>query len=455
MNAIAYRASSLREAIQRVQRELGPDAVILRTREVQPDEPGAPRYFEVVATKQLEPLPADRPRDDAGQHPASEGDGTAEPTPPLDPQAAVAGGRHVRRDLHDLQSEIGSLRELLGELGSLATAPEDLRNDIAVLAQTVRISQHRSGPTEPLAQPLVQAGVEPAIARAIAARARGRKTHSGHGVSGDDLAAELARSIRSTEPLWGRRERTLAALVGSSGVGKTTVVAKIAAEAHFVHRRRVGLVSASPRAAASEHVLRSYAEAFDVPWCAARSGRELERALRRLSRCDLVLVDTPATSPWSDEAHDLLDTLLSGTGVERHMVMPATWSPDALRDMLRAFERGGLSSLVLTRLDEVAALGPLVTATWNCPHPLSHTASGEDVPGGIWAASGKLFARQILRYDAMDADLRGHDHDHDRDQARFGHHPTAESRGLRGMGPAPADMPRIARRAVAEPPLPG
>lgn len=434
MTAIAFRAPSLREAVQRVQRELGANAIILRTREVRPDTPGAAKYFEVIATASLDVRPADLPlralassseqsAPQAETHPPAaplgvspsgvDSGGSSSPlsatrqphTTTADSAASdganahhlIEGGGEAKSEMASLRQDVEALRELLVALGGVATAPEELRNDLAVLAQTVRIAQHRSGPSEPLAQPLVQSGIEPAIARAIAARARGRS--GGAAVSGDELAAELARTIRTTEPLWGRPERTLAALVGPSGSGKTTAAAKLAAEAQFVYRRRVGLISAGPKGNASGRVLQAYAEAFDVPWAEARSAREVEQALQAMRRCDLVVVDTPAANPWCDDSHDLLDTLLGGTGVERHVVLPATWDPSALRNMLRTFERSGLASLIASRLDEAQLLGPIVTATWNCPHPLSHVISGDEVPGGILAACGKSLARQVMKYD--------------------------------------------------------
>lgn len=446
MSQQVFQAATLREAIQLVQRALGPDAVILRTREV---AEGHGRSFEVVARGPAQtaaappsgaaaaakvpsapaaasptPWPPEAAATevtqahfpDASGFPSSAAQASpsaamsepsAEPpseesAPPPVSDERLEGGAAARRQLTSLRGELDELRSLAHDLNAAITAPEELRNDVAVLAQSLRVARRRGLPDEPLAVPLIRAGVDAPIARAIVARARARVAASdgASSLTPATLEAELARCFRTTEPLWARSERTVAALIGPAGAGKTTAVAKIAAESAFVHRKRVALVSTAARHTTSFAALRAYGEAFEIPVLRATDAVELLRVLQDLSQCDLVLVDTEGTNPWNPSAHDALDARLDGSGVERHVVAPATWRSDALRDLMRAYERGGISSLIISRTDEARSLGAVITATWNCPHPLSHVGSSDEVPGGIVPACGRSIARAVLRSDS-------------------------------------------------------
>jgi flagellar biosynthesis protein FlhF len=411
MQKIFY-ASSLREAIQQIHRELGPDATIIRTREVRDAGGDGRRAFEVTASGRQSEVPGPPPPSvtPAAEFPPA----TTEAPPPAQsweseapaalpslPDTQVAGGALLRAQLREVEEETSRVRAVVAHLGTLATAPEALRNDVALLGESVRLAHHRGAPADPLAQPLLAAGVEPTLARTIAARTRSRLGAAGANAGATELASELARCFRIGEPLWGRPERTVAALVGPSASGKTTVCAKLGAEAAYVYRRSVALVSVAPQSSGSYAALRAYAEALGLPFAHANGAPELERCLQRLADVDLVLVDTPPTNPWCENDCDLLEARLGTVGVERHLVLPPTWRAADLRDMLRCFERSGIASIILSRLDETRTYGPLVTATWNSSHPLSHFASGDEVPGGILAACAKTLARQVLGLDAF------------------------------------------------------
>lgn len=189
-----------------------------------------------------------------------------------------------------------------------------------------------------------------------------------------------------------------AAFIGSTGVGKTTTIAKLAAAIALRARRRVELITLDTYRIAAVQQLRTYAEIISAGCHVARSVDELDSLLRRFARQATVLIDTTGRSP-----HDLADQIefadyLRGQrSVLKALVLPATNHPDEAQLALNKFSLYGVNRLVLTKLDETVQPGAAVNVAVTAGLPLLYLCAGQRVPEDLERATPASFAQRVMR----------------------------------------------------------
>jgi flagellar biosynthesis protein FlhF len=184
------------------------------------------------------------------------------------------------------------------------------------------------------------------------------------------------------------------ALVGATGVGKTTTVAKLAAAAALVEKRSVALLCLDHyRIGASEQLAR-YADLIGVPMECAADTRGLERALKKLGKADVVLVDTAGRSPRdTSDLQGLADMLRSaGEPVEVSMCVTSSMREAELCAALTRHAVLTPTRLVVTKIDEAIHCGGIIAAQVHSGLPLSHFTTGQRVPEDIEVASAETLA---------------------------------------------------------------
>ena len=377
MELRTYRAKSLQDALQVVRRELGPDAAVLHTREV---HQGlfrwlAGRQVEVTASAGVN-VPSRLPASAAGEWPAVDVSGL--------PSADQDNYRAKFRD--DLKGQIDDLHSMVEDL--CRKSADQKRNELP------ESLFH-------LFTDLIDAEVSEELARELIERVRGTAAGSEH----DDtvlLKARIARLIEEEIDCCGPiqitpGQRKLVALVGPTGVGKTTTIAKLAANFHLRHRQRVGLITVDTYRIAAVDQLRTYADIIDLPMEVVATPREMRAAVNRLADFDLVLMDTAGRSPRDELRIQELKTMLTEAQPDEvHLVLGSVASAASMRKTAERFAEIGATALVLTKLDEATGLGNLLPLLRCCRLPLSYVTNGQNVPDDIAAADRRRLARIVL-----------------------------------------------------------
>jgi flagellar biosynthesis protein FlhF len=187
------------------------------------------------------------------------------------------------------------------------------------------------------------------------------------------------------------------ALVGPTGVGKTTTIAKLAAMYALKRKVKVALVTTDTFRAGAVEQLKTYANILRVPMETASTKKELAKALEGHADKDIILVDTAGKSSREGGKLDDLDGLLKADpGIERHLCLSATTRDDDLHAIVEQFMSLPVHRILFTKLDESRKLGCLVNVPIRNNLPISYVTNGQRVPEDIEIANGRKLSRMVV-----------------------------------------------------------
>ncbi len=218
--------------------------------------------------------------------------------------------------------------------------------------------------------------------------------HIAQAISVDDAAARFDRTPDG-------RPLTIA-LIGPTGVGKTTTLAKLAAICKLRHNKRVGLITCDTYRIAAVEQLRTYANIIGLPIRVAMSPAEMSSACEALLDFDVVLVDTPGRSQHDSERLEELHALVDAARPHhKDLVISAIADLPVVQRTIERFSHLEPSRVILSKLDEGVHFGTLCNILDRLTIPVSFVTTGQEVPDHIEPASAPRLARLIL--DGSDA----------------------------------------------------
>jgi flagellar biosynthesis protein FlhF len=189
----------------------------------------------------------------------------------------------------------------------------------------------------------------------------------------------------------------IVALVGPTGVGKTTTIAKLAAQYTVSRKAKIALVTIDTFRVGAVEQLKTYSRIMGVPLEVASNPKELEQAIAAHGDKDLILIDTVGRSPRDQETIENLKKMLSlSSPVEIHLCVAATTRERELKDIVRNFGVLPLSRLLFTKLDESNSFGSIINLQIENKLPLSYFTRGQRVPEDIEPATGRKVADLLL-----------------------------------------------------------
>lgn len=197
---------------------------------------------------------------------------------------------------------------------------------------------------------------------------------------------------------------TVVMLVGPTGVGKTTTLAKLAARHRLSDGHSVGLITVDTYRIAAVEQLKTYADLIGIPLRVASSKEEVSESVNHFRESDLVFIDTAGRSPRSREhMKELLEIVEEAKPDELYLVISANASASVMKDTLQRFEDFPVNKLLLTKLDETDRFGSVLSLMNRTQKPLGYLTTGQRVPEDIEVADSKRLTRLILAREVIHA----------------------------------------------------
>ncbi|MFP6584411.1 MAG: flagellar biosynthesis protein FlhF [Candidatus Hydrogenedentota bacterium] len=192
-------------------------------------------------------------------------------------------------------------------------------------------------------------------------------------------------------------QRRVVALIGPTGVGKTTNLAKLAALFSVQERARVAVITADTYRVSATEQLKTYATIIDLDMRIAHDAKGMQSALHEFRNHDLVLIDTAGSSPYNEEQmKDLQGLLESANPDEVHLVLSASTNQEDLKQTVSRYAMMKPSALFFTKLDETCRYGSVFCLAADTGIPLSYCSVGQDVPDDLMLAHSGKIASMVL-----------------------------------------------------------
>ena len=384
-----FTGPDMRHAIKRVREALGPDAVILsnQTNSNGVEVVAAVEYDEsllgtsgMTSSTRIESSDQDVDREDIWND-VRYGRNIPESKPAVAKRRTTDAMTTTNdSSFREMQSEIKSLRGLLlNQMSGLAWGNETRNHPLRAR----------------LLQRLMALGLSPHLAREISEQVR----------ESDDMDQNwrmalglLAHRLPVGNDAILNKQQNIVAVVGATGVGKTTTIAKLAARYILRHGKgRVALVTTDNYRVAAHEQLRSYARIMGAPLRVASDLESLQDVLLAFRDKELVLIDTAGMSQRDMRLNEQFNLLTkSGYDINTYLAMATNSQRGVLSDVVRGFKSVPLAGCILTKVDETISLGGSLAVAIEQDLPVSYVSDGQQVPEDLHPArSHTLVSRAV------------------------------------------------------------
>jgi flagellar biosynthesis protein FlhF len=393
-----YYASDMREVIQQVRAELGPDATILSNRSVDGgvEIVAAADYDESddkAKKSRLASVTEIRPNKNQSAAPTKR-----QENKPVEPElgrkkSVAKTKKHVPEYTVTEPVEDATISKMREEIQSMRETLE-----VQLTNMSWQINSTREPVRIELLRRLMKLGVSSYLARNLADEVMSDKAAN---VTLENAFRTSLQRLSRQIPV--ARDELLEtggffALIGPTGVGKTTTIAKLAARFALRHgSRNVSLITTDQYRVGGHEQLLSYARILDIPVKSAANSEDLQAILNGMSDKHLVLIDTSGLSHKDERIAEQLGVLDNMTQtIKKLLVLSATTHPVGCRETLEAFGGDSLHGCILSKVDESASLGGALSAVIENNLPLTYVTDGQRVPEDIHVARAHtLLSRSV------------------------------------------------------------
>lgn len=405
----SYIVKDMSEAMEKIRRELGPDAVILSNRELKPKgitglfkkpmievmvayepapdkrivpEKSARREEALSAQKSVPPKPYAQPQ--AQQRPQNTGAGTIPPGAARPEENVRAAQFEKILTAREEKAPEGAenLRQLYDQLSEIKGVVSNVAEKISTPEK--KVPQKLSAEVTRIYETLVEHDVHYSVARKIARQTQELSARV------NESPLKVARSLisealgESAAIRLKKYRMNVIMLVGPTGVGKTTTLVKLASLFTIDQNLKVGLVNTDIYRVAAQEQIKTYAEIMDIPLHTLYSPEEMEGALSQLDDRDVVLIDTAGKSMANKEYAKEIEAYASQSGADEVLLtVSASMGFSACKAFLEQFAFLKGAKLVVTKLDEVVSWGNLLNVAYLAQRPIAYVTMGQNVPYDI------------------------------------------------------------------------
>jgi len=432
-----FEAPTMKEALEKIKQDMGPDAFILATKNIQKKGPlgfGERTFLQVTAAiEEEDPTNSlDLTQDEEPEWPGIPEESVKKTTPSPAPATYNAQGnknghsngfdavfnhatkektesKPLRRELSELKDMIRGMSREKDQIQPLKEEINDLKALLFSMAkQSSTINFDTKKPSLIATyHHLRDQGLDDALAGKLVQMAdRKLSTLDKSNIQKikDYIRKLMIQTIKVAPPLdLGEGRTKMMAFIGPTGVGKTTTLAKLAAYSALHLNQKVALVTLDTYRIAAVDQLKTYAKIMDIPVQVALNLHELRQAIQFHQDKSLILIDTAGRSQNNAPGLEELRAFFSHQkDIEIHLVLSATTKDTDLTDIIDKFAPLKPDYLTLTKLDETSNYGGFYKHIIRTRRPVSYLTTGQSVPEDLEFATPELLAGLFMGYPLVE-----------------------------------------------------
>ncbi len=382
MRLKTYIVENVADAIPMIKRDLGADALILNTKKIKTG--GFFGFFqkeklEVIAAVEAKPLtstnPPPVPRNVPAPAKKQEAQPVIEPKPTENPPQEAA----------DLINELKSIKQLMMHVVEEDRLPKVLQ---PLSARMTSQEVEKEIQSEIFAKLIVALDRNPALTEE-------QVYETAH--------AEIIHLIKTHEKVTAVNDPEMVCFIGPTGVGKTTTIAKIAADYMLREEKKVGLITSDTFRIAAVEQLKTYGVILNIPVKVVDTSAGLQQAITELKDCDIILMDTAGRNYQQKQYIEDLERLLPKEAkIQINLVLSLTSKFEDMKKIIENFNTIKMDQLVLTKKDETSSTGAILNLICRYAIPISYIGNGQNVPDDLVAASPEKIADFVLGDNSHD-----------------------------------------------------
>ena len=366
-----YMANNMQEALLKVKMDLGNDAVILNTRKVK-----RPGFFSFLRTPLVEILAS--LEEDENEVKSIQNI----PNPKVD----------------ELENKVKSMEMMLDKIYKQMSSPSF--QNAPVTPQEEKEPGY-SRIYKVFIDNMRQNDVEEDVINEIldSLKKQGIDNNSNVNEAFSIFQKEIIKRLGASEEITVENQKKPKVIIflGPTGVGKTTTLAKIAANFIIKEKKKVGLITADTYRIAAVEQLKTYSEIMGTPITVIYSPKEMKDAIKKHAEDDLVLIDTPGKSHKNKKHFDEIKEIVKNSEPdEAYLLISATTKMKDCKDIIEAYSFLENYKLIFTKIDETSSLGVVLNVKEITGKSLSYFTTGQSVPDDIEIADVENLSKKLL-----------------------------------------------------------
>lgn len=198
------------------------------------------------------------------------------------------------------------------------------------------------------------------------------------------------------------KEENVIVLVGPTGVGKTTTIAKLAGRLSLIENKKVGLITIDTYRIGAVEQLKTYADIMNIPFNVVFTIKDMQSALESMSDCDVILVDTTGRSSKNTMQISELRAFIDKVKTENiHLVISCTTKNKDIDVIVNGYKPLNYNNVIITKLDETSTYGSILNIVESAKKPISFITTGQNVPDDIKLLTAEEITKLILGEDKV------------------------------------------------------